>query len=330
MITMYLNICSNFSFNSSHNYNHSNHSFNSQISSFPPATALLSYQYQCPQSVSTVSANEVRNPLNKLFCSLLSGLPNELDFALKVSTILINSNRFDWTSDYKYINLLLECFKNYCCVCEENDSICLDEDEDESNDEDCWAQQNTCNCYQRFWYQCCTDEHTLELVFGPPDPNIEELSEQDFNKIKDRIRLIADILRNLSFTYDCDNQDSIQSSSPVATPLLMKFLLLLTMSSEQQFNSTALDIISNIASTTAVISEDNVYTIIQQILHRRCVDIAMTSNNIHWTSRSLEVVSRLLSSNVEEINSFLESHLRNYEVFIHFIIHIFVNIYNCF
>ena len=264
--------------------------------------------------MTTNTITETRNPLNKLFCSLLSGLPNELDFALKVSTILINSNRFDWNSDYKYVDLLLECTKNYCCLCEQqNDSVSQEFDVDICDifRED---EQNSCNCYQRFWYQCSPDEQTFELVFSSLDPHIEVFSDEDFHKIEERVRLIAEIIRNLSFTYDCDSDELV--SGCVASPLLMKFLLLLSNSSSQQFNYIAFDIISNIAPTTAFVNDDNDYKVIQQSLHRRCVDIAMTSNDIHWTSRSLEIVARLFSSNNEEISCFLETQLREYEVFL--------------
>ena len=257
--------------------------------------------------MTTTTVTETRNPLNKLFCSLLSGLPNELDFALKVSTILINSNRFDWNSDYKFVDLLLECSKNYCCLCDQqNGSLSQDFDVDNCDffrDD----EQNSCNCYQKFWCQTCSDEPMLDLVFNSPDPHIEELTQQNFHKIEERIRLIADIMRNLSFTYDSDSEEGVGC---VASPLLMKFLLLLSTSSSQQFNYIAFDIISNIAATTAVITDDNDYKVIQQSLHRRCVEIAMTSNDIHWTSRCLEIGARLLSTNNEEISCFIETQLR--------------------
>lgn len=277
--------------------------------------------------MTTTNATESRNPLNKLFCSLLSGLPNELDFALKVSTILINSNRFDWNSDHKYVDLLLECSKNYSCLCDQQiDNTFKDFDFDSSDTSD---QQNVCNCYQKFWYQSCSDEQTLEMVFDSPDPHIEEMSEQDFKKVEERIRLIAEIIRNLSFSYDSEFVENPSvSNGCVASTALMKFLLLLSNSSSQPFNYIAFDIISNIASTTAVVTEDNDYKMIQQSLHRRCVQIAMTSNDIHWTSRSLEIVSRLLSSNVEEMNCFIESQLQDYQVFTHCFHQFLLNLMN--
>lgn len=300
---------SNFSFNTSHN-----HSFNNQPSVTAPYPS-----YQCPPLTlpAIPSVCEEANPINKLFCSLSSGLPNELDFALKVSTILINSNRFNWVSDYRFVDLLLECAKNYCCVCNQSTYSSDFLWPDSASDTQSLDSDQTCNCYNKFWYQCCSDEVVLELTLGSPDPLIDELPQQDISKIEERIGLIADIIRNLSFTYDCENVDSFSLPTSCVggcSTLLMKFLLLLANSSQQKFNYIAFDILSNIAPITAFFEEDNDFRLIQQCLYRRCIDIAMTSNDIHWTTRALEITSRLLSANVEELNSYLESLLRQYEV----------------
>lgn len=58
------------------------------------------------------------NPLNKLFCSLMSDLPNEMDFGLRVATILTNSEKIDNLADFRFIDVIIECCILYLCSCE--------------------------------------------------------------------------------------------------------------------------------------------------------------------------------------------------------------------
>lgn len=61
------------------------------------------------------------NPLNKLFCSLMSDLPNEMDFGLRVATILTNSEKIDNLADFKFIDVIIECCILYICSCDRSD-----------------------------------------------------------------------------------------------------------------------------------------------------------------------------------------------------------------
>lgn len=70
---------------------------------------------------------------DKLYCSLLCGLKNEIDFGLKVATLLANSKEAEWISDFKFIDVLIESCHLYSCSCDE-----LLEDDDNS---DCYLDK---------------------------------------------------------------------------------------------------------------------------------------------------------------------------------------------
>ncbi|UXI16063.1 hypothetical protein NH340_JMT02006 [Sarcoptes scabiei] len=193
--------------------------------------------------------------------------------------------------------------------------------------------QDQCNCYVRYWSQTCLDRVLLEEIFVDENDycsrynqrtrnndmvNIDSLFVlKEFpivllNKIERKIGLIADILRNISFTFFEKNPNNV-SMSP-----LLRFLILLLNSDNIRFVNTSLDILSNIAPALSCSSSlsttkranyntlKNSYRSLLQILLKKIVNIAFNSNNIHDVTKCFEIMARFISSTNTEANNLLE------------------------
>lgn len=117
------------------------------------------------------------NPLNKLYCSLMSGLSNEIDFGLRISTVLANSKESSWISDFKFIDILIDSVEPYSCCCDEENSdlvkqidngrvFCNIRVKDDLNN-----QSKPCTCLQRFWSGLFMDKRVMNLVYGSSSSN---------------------------------------------------------------------------------------------------------------------------------------------------------------
>lgn len=74
---------------------------------------------QNQQITSCPSVNYTNYPLNRLFCCLLSGLPNDMEFGLRVTSLLADSRQINWISDYRFLEILLDSLNLHVCHCSE-------------------------------------------------------------------------------------------------------------------------------------------------------------------------------------------------------------------
>uniref|UniRef100_T1K5Q4 RFX-type winged-helix domain-containing protein n=2 Tax=Tetranychus urticae TaxID=32264 RepID=T1K5Q4_TETUR len=285
------------------------------------------------------------NPLNKLYCSLMSGLRNEIDFGLRVSTILANSKESTWISDFKFIDILIDCVESYSCCCDDENSDLVKQigdgrvfcnirvkDEDPNN-------QQKCNCLQRFWSGLRQDIRVMNLVFGSScdengDSYMRTEDDDDFcedldylvdvkkheprnhQRIYNLIKNVSEIIRNLSFNIAESPIPNINDESSTsgysyhfATLNLLKFLVLLISCKDQYYQNLGLDIISNISSHIAINSVNPQYLTFLDLINRYCVNKIISSNDINHINRSLEIICKVVSRYNDEPNEYIATQL---------------------
>jgi hypothetical protein len=259
--------------------------------------------------------------MNKLICSFKSDLPNEIDFAMQVATLLANTDNFSWSKDYPLVDAICSSLHVFTCVC--NDNVTL-----------------TCDCYPRFWHKILDAEHAnnpyLQIATLPTETeqsylnfnNIKDHELEDHNKIYKRIKTAAELIKQFSMTCDItlktekqisnelDNQNNIYNNynyHPIkkkkakASPPLLKFVSLLLFCGDATLNLIGLDILSNIASKLSKVPEqtnDLTCTKLVQMFQELCIDnISCQDGDIYMIIRSIEVISRLISSSNTRVYS---------------------------
>lgn len=175
-----------------------------------------------------------------------------------------------------------------------------------------------CNCYRQFWYRKCLDEETLnvtleddiEVDFALPFV-LKDIPAHLMRKIEQRIEPIAGIILNISVTYDQLSCNNVNMMS------LLKFLVLLLRSENPSYLNLSLDILSNISPSLAFQpSKLNAksHSYLLDVLLRSIVQLAITSNNLHNTTKSFEILARYISSMNSEANAFLETYFEGVKV----------------
>lgn len=257
--------------------------------------------------------------MNKLVCSFKSDLPNEIDFAMQVATLLANTDNFTWYLDYPLIDAICSSLHVFVCVCE-----------DLSN----------CYCYPRFWRKLLTknyDNQSLQASTTPPDMSqsylnfngLKNHTFEDHKKIYRRIKSTAELLKQFSMTIGVpkkENDDQQQNNNNSsynyhhikkkklkASPALLKFVSLLLHCDDAALNLIGLDILSDTASKLSKIpdtTDDPTCSTLVQMFQEYCVDcISRSDGDIYTTNRSIEVVSRLISSSSRQVSSSIISQI---------------------
>lgn len=287
--------------------------------------------------------------MNKLVCSFKSNLPNEIDFAMQVATILANSDNFIWSKDYPLVDAICSSLHVFTCICDHDGLL-----------------STSCNCYPRFWHKILAEKYKsnqyIQAATIPPDTeqsylNFTNLTHHDLKqqqKIYKRVKTAAELIKQFSMTcgitppppsqltlssslslssaatgllpssssnlllYD-NNQDNgeisrfnninynynqMKKKKLKASPALLKFVSLLLHCNDTPLNLIGLDILSNIASKLAkipdsscTIATDSTCTKLVQMFQEYCFDnISCQDGDIYIIIRSIEVVSKLISS----------------------------------
>lgn len=247
--------------------------------------------------------------MNKLICSFKSDLPNEIDFAMQVATLLANTENFSWSKDYPLVDAICSSLHVFSCVC--NGDIAL-----------------ACDCYPRFWHKILNDDNAnnpyLQIATLPTEteqsytnfPNIKDHELEDHNKIYKRIKAAAELIKQFSLTCDIAlksekqeiNQDEpTRKKTAKSSPPLLKFISLLLYCDDTTLNLIGLDILSNTASKLSKVPEHTnglLCTKLVQMFQEHCIDnISCQDGDIYMIIRSIEVVSRLISSSNSRVYS---------------------------
>lgn len=247
--------------------------------------------------------------MNKLICSFKSDLPNEIDFAMQVATLLANSDNFIWSKDYPLVDAICSSLHVFSCICEDS---------------------STCYCYPKFWHKILIKHASniyLQASTLPPDMeqtflNFEMLQDHELknhNKIYKRIKTAAELIKQFSMTTGTSKAGNTEPTKEdinyflmkkkklKAPPSLLKFVSLLLFCDDAPLNLIGLDILSNTASKLSKIPEmtdDIICSKLVQMFQERCVDdISRLDGDIYIVNRSLEVVSRLISSSSKNVSS---------------------------
>lgn len=251
--------------------------------------------------------------MNKLICSFKSDLPNEIDFAMQVATLLANTDNFLWSKDFQLVDAICSSLHVFICIC-----------------------GDTCNCYcyPKFWHRILTRNSgnpNLQAATVPPHMersyvNFNTLQVhdlKDYTKIYRRIKTAAELIKQFSMTTgvshneknDLNNynyhQPNHKKKKLKASPSLLKFVSLLLHCDDISLELIGLDILSNTASKISKVPEitdDPTCSKLVQMFQENIVErISRQDGDIYIINRSMEVVSKLISSSSKSVSSSITS-----------------------
>lgn len=309
-----------------------------QINSFVIHSSLTSHPQSHQQHLQQHLASLTANPVTKVICSLVSGLSNEMDFGLKIVTMLVNSRQYNAIADYRFVDILLECCSLHACNCDQ-ESLPLQVSPSKRHHRHRSLQETDsrlpssrlqaslsslpptkkCLCFQRFWSRVCPDPSVLGLIFEDSleeckslqdnnddqmtsilenEPHFKQSEQQE--KQSNLIKRIAGLIRSIT-EFMQEVQESEEEPDVEACPLrLLKFTVLLMSSHDIDMKSLALDILSNVFLNPVHSSDTAVYTSLETLICSRAVSLVFEDRDTDIVNRSLRCLSHLLSSASDE------------------------------
>ena len=258
-------------------------------------------------SLSQPSCNQVNvnsfsssspDPMTRLLCALGSGLANEIDFSLKVVTMLTNSRQISLVSDNRFVEALVNCISIGGCDCDVDDK---------------------CSCVRRFWSSKCKNGLIMSLVFEDEtddevddDDNtgltlyqqITNLSPEWSHQYSQRVKTVGDLIRKIveNIREDCQPAESLEDeviSNEPASLSLIKLTALLLLSHDPELISIGLDIMTNIELSPKA---QEAYSELRRLICLQLTSFVMDSLDIDVVTRSLDCLARLTHYSSEAFN----------------------------
>ncbi|XP_061176440.1 AT-rich interactive domain-containing protein 2-like isoform X2 [Saccostrea echinata] len=236
---------------------------------------------------------------HKLEKALMSGFPNEVDFAINVCTLLSSESRH---------SLLLRKAKNLLQLLMAHIGIFSDDNGTyEEVYEQEWRKLSNKN-FIHFWFETVSEETIRGLVHTNRGYAKRELLGQTLLNLGQeagihdqegqRVMQLAVIIRNLSF-----EEENMKFMSE--NDLVFRFLMLCIHSSYGSLRQLALDSLGNIAEKFVLTTDDHSHLVLQIL--KQC----LSSDDKYEVVRGLEILSKLclLDENEDQLTESLEDAL---------------------
>ena len=246
------------------------------------------------------------DPLTRLFCALVSGLANEMDFGLRVVTMLANSRQIDAIADLKLVDVLLEC----CSL-----SLCHCRDSDRQQSQSCSEQEQQsakkCLCLSRFWSKKCKDDSLAALLLDDLPDDCGSFHEADDDeeqeqKMSEKVKRIADLIRTITESIQ-EYQEADEEGQAEAAPLrLVRFAGLLLSSDDSEFKALALEIISNINLIGSHSRDEECYATLVNFIVCHCISLVIDDNDVAIVRRSIRTLAHVAAMTADESDSAFE------------------------
>lgn len=245
------------------------------------------------------------DPLSRLFCALVSGLANEMEFGLRVVTMLVTSRQIDAIANLRLVDVLLESCALSVCHCHQDSEeqlrrICSSDSEQERG-----LSAKKCMCLNRFWSHKCKDDSIAALLLDdlPDDPSALPAHDPETEeKISERVKRIADLIRTITESIQ-EFQESDEESEPEVAPLrLMRFAGLMLSSDDSDFKALALDIICNINLIGSQSGDAESYATLLNFIVCHCISLIVDDNDSAVVWRSIRALAHAVASAADEPN----------------------------